>query len=287
MKDKKYFVKIDVKSSKANMQVLELLLPGKNKDIICFNAHIDELCNDDLSGCVLGIELFKNLSKLKNRKYTYQLILDPELYGFLYYVYFNKNKIKKTIGMLNLEQVGAGKEWVLKKSYNEETFMDKVLNLSFKSLNIKFRKDLFDGYRMMKKYFHGNKNIPSVALQRYPFNEYHTSDDNPDIIDEKYLEESFDITLNFTKILETNYVPIYKNSLPPWLTKRNLYIDYYTDKKNHHLYNNDILYLINGKNSLISIAYKLELNYFDVLLYVDKLLKQKIIKKLKVNECNY
>ena len=68
--------------------------------------------------------------------------------------------------MLNLEQVGAGKEWVLKKSYNEETFMDKVLNLSFKSLNIKFRKrSFFDGYMNDEKIFSWPTiNIPSVAL---------------------------------------------------------------------------------------------------------------------------
>ena len=281
MTDKKYYVKIDVEWTNGNMKVLECILPGKKKDIICFNAHIDELCNDDLSGCALGVEIFKYLSKIKNRKYTYQLILAPELFGFLYYVYFNKNKVAKTMGMLNLEQVGAGKEWVLKKSITEESIMDMVLESSFNSTKIKYNfKSFFDGYMNDEKIFSWpTMNIPSVAIQRYPFNEYHTSEDTPKIIKSKYIDESYKVCLNFVNILENNYIPAYKNFLPPWLTKRNLYVDYYQDKKNHQKYNNDILYLINGKNSILDISKKVKLDFFDTLLYINKLLNKKIIKK--------
>ena len=282
MKNKKYYIKIDVEWSKGNMKVLECFLPGKKKDIITFTGHIDELCNDDLSGCALGVELFRDLSKQKNRKYSYQLLLGPELYGFLFYVYFNTSKIKKTIGMVNLEQVGAGKEWILKKTLKENSFIDKALETSFKSSKIKFKiNSFFDGYMNDEKIYSWPKiGIDSASIQRYPFKEYHTSDDTPKIIKRKYIEDSYLISSKFIQIIENNFTPIYKNYLPPWLTKRNLYIDFYTDKINNKKYNQDILYMINGKNTVLDISFKIGIDFFEILSFVNKLIEQKIVKKI-------
>ena len=281
MRDNKYYVEIDAKLSEGNMKVLEYFLPGKSKEIITFTAHIDELCNDDLSGCALGVELFKNLSSKRNRKYSYQLILGPELYGFLYYVYFNRSKIKKTIGMINLEQVGAGKSWVLKKSLNEDSLMDKALISSFETTRVKYKiQKFFQGYMNDEKIYSWPKlSIPSPAIQRYPFAEYHTSEDTPKIIKKKYISESYKISENFIKIIESNFIPEYIGYLPPWLTKRNLYVDYYNDKENHGKYNQDILYLIDGSNSILDISLKIKIDYFDILIFINKLLEQKIIRK--------
>ena len=43
--------------------------------------------------------------------------------------------------MINLEQVGAGKNWVLKKSLNEDSLMDRALISSLKQpeLSTKYR----------------------------------------------------------------------------------------------------------------------------------------------------
>ena len=121
--------------------------------------------------------------------------------------------------------------------------------------------------------------IPSPAIQRYPFAEYHTSEDTPKIIKKKYISESYRISENFIKIIESNFIPEYIGYLPPWLTKRNLYVDYYNDKENHGKYNQDILYLIDGNNSILDISLKIKIDYFDILIFINKLLEQKIIRK--------
>ncbi len=108
--DEEYHLKIEIKKSKTSMKVAEYFLPGRRPEIICFCAHIDELCNDDLSGCVVGVELIHKLSKMKDREYSYQVILSPEMIGTIFYVYRNQEKIKNTLGMLNMETMGAGVE---------------------------------------------------------------------------------------------------------------------------------------------------------------------------------
>ena len=79
------------------MKVAEIFLQGETNQTICICAHIDELCNDDLSGCVVAIELIKFLSEIKNRKYSYQVILSPELIGTIFFAGNNMKKINYNI----------------------------------------------------------------------------------------------------------------------------------------------------------------------------------------------
>ena len=94
MKDDKYFVKISTIRKDSPMKVAEIFLQGETNQTICICAHIDELCNDDLSGCVVAIELIKFLSEIKNRKYSYQVILSPELIGTIFFAGNNIEKLK-------------------------------------------------------------------------------------------------------------------------------------------------------------------------------------------------
>ena len=49
--------------------------------------------------------------------------------------------------MINLEQVGAGKNWVLIKSLNEDSLMDRALISSFETTRVKYKiQKFFQGY---------------------------------------------------------------------------------------------------------------------------------------------
>ena len=64
-----YKVNLITKSVKSKMKVLEYTLKGKSKETIIINAHNCHpyQANDDISGCAVGIEIIKKLSKIKNR----------------------------------------------------------------------------------------------------------------------------------------------------------------------------------------------------------------------------
>lgn len=282
LKDEKYYIEIDVVWKKDSMKVGEVFIRGKSDKIICYTAHIDELCNDDLSGCVAGIEFFKYLKLQKNLKYSYQLLLLPELFGPIFYLFNTPKIISKYLGMINLETVGAGESLCIKKALDRNFFLEDLLRLSMSNLNIKYKElDFFDGYLNDEKILSWpTLNIDSIAIQRYPFKEYHTSSDNLQKINFKYLIEILNILKKFTNIIELDYIPKYINKFPPWLTKRNLYFD----KKerpdiNKNRFNNHLLYSINGTSRLSDICIKNDLDFSEAFLYLEKFYKNKLIKK--------
>ncbi len=284
LKDEKYYIEIDVEFKKQSMKVGEIFIKGNSKKTICLTAHIDELCNDDLSGCLAGIEFFKNLNKINNLEYSYQLLLFPELFGPIFYLNKIKHKLSNYYGMINLETVGAGKNLCLKKSLNENFFLEKIMRLALSNLKIKFKElNFFEGYLNDEKIFSWPTfNIPSIALQRYPFSQYHTSSDNLDLINYDYLIDIIKILEEFVYILENDYKPKYKNKFPPWLTKRGLYFD----KKdrpdlNKNKFNNNLLYYINGVSKLSDICLLNKINFREANNYLDKFVEQKLIKKNK------
>ena len=67
--------------------------------------------------------------------------------------------------MINLEQVGAGKNWVLKKSLNEDSLMDRALISSFETTRVKYKiQKFFQGYMNDEKIYSWPKlSIPSPA----------------------------------------------------------------------------------------------------------------------------
>ena len=173
------------------MQVGELFVKGKVKKIICISAHIDELCNDDLSGSVAAIELYERLKRKKNY-FSYQILLFPELYGPLFYIKRFPLKTNNTLFTLNLECVGAGKQWCLKKSLKSNNFLENCLRSAFKKNKISFKElEFFDGFINDEKvYAWPNIDIPGIAIQRNPYKYYHTSKDTLDKINLKFMLES-------------------------------------------------------------------------------------------------
>jgi len=282
--EERYFIKIDVKWGDGSMKLGEYTLPGRRDEIICICAHIDELCNDDLSGCILGMEIMRGLEKIPEREYTYQLLWVPEMFGPLFYAYENPKIINNTIGMLNLEAVGAGEEWCLKKAWKPGTRLERILRNAMKSSELPFRElEFFEGYINDEKVYSWPKiNIQGVAIQRFPFREYHTSGDVVELIEDDLMLEALDFSERFINILENDYVPEYTGQLPPWLTRRELYFDSKLDSGNHEKYNNNLLYNIDGKHSVLELAEKYELNFANVKNYLEKLLESGVIHKKNV-----
>jgi len=284
LEDGEYYINIDVKWGDGSMKVGEYILPGKRDDILCICAHIDERCNDDLSGCILGMEIMKGLEEIEDREFTYQLLWVPEMFGPIFYANGNPEVMNKTFGMLNLEAVGAGDEWCLKRAWKPDTRLEKTLRSAMKSTDIPFNElDFFEGYINDEKVYAWPKiDIQGVAIQRFPFREYHTSGDTIDLIDYGLMMESLDFSERFINILENDYIPDYPNSLPPWLTRRELYFDSKLDPENHNKYNNHLLYNIDGEKSVMDLSETTDLKFEVSLKYLEQLYESGVIEKKKL-----
>jgi aminopeptidase-like protein len=279
-----YHIEIVVESTPGSMKIAEYFLKGRRREIVCICAHIDELCNDDLSGCVVAMELMRKLEMISGLEYSYQMLLVPEMFGTLYYTFHNMDKLSRTIVMLNLETLGSGADLYLKKSIKSNSPFEDILRAALQHSAVPFKEmGFFEGYGNDERVFAWPKiGIPGVALQRYPFPEYHTSDDHPGIIEPRYLQEALLTCETFVKILDQNYIPVFKNILPPWLSRNGLYFDCQNEPEKFRKFNNTVLYNINGKNSVLDLSLLSELDFFEVYDYLDKLVRKDFIQKSSV-----
>ncbi len=280
--DKKYYLNIEVETKANNMKVAEWLLPGTSDRTICIAAHIDEqLCNDDLTGCVVGLELMRWIQEKTDRKYTYRLLLFPETIGSFIHMYSHQEDFANTICQLNLEMVGAGEQLKIKHSFHSDTAIDHILQMALAHQGVDYGSlEFFDGYGNDERSFEWPTfGIPGVALQRHPFRYYHTSKDTPQIISPEYLLEALEVSKTFVAIFENDYIPEYTMVLPPKLSKRGLYFDAVNDRENFKKFNNHLLYMINGTSKLSDIAYALQLDFFEVYNYIEQFVQQGLIIK--------
>ena len=284
-----YEIVIEVrKDFNRSMKVGECYVQGKSDKIVCFTAHIDELCNDNLSSCAVLIEFFKDLINNNNnpKEYSYQLLLIPEVIGTFFYLFNNQEKRKRTVSMINLETVGCGERWLIKQSFKTDNYIDRIMALVGKQIFSDFDiVNMFGGYGNEERVFEfPTIRIPSVALQRYPFDEYHSSFDTPEIISNQLLNKAFEFVEFLVDVIELDFIPEYNLLLPPWLTKHDLYFDSKDETELFNLFMNQIQYNIDGKNSLVDLAFKYNAPIKRLHNYLIQFLNKGFIKKKRTHE---
>lgn len=123
--------------------------------------------------------------------------------------------------------------------------------------------------------------IPTISISRFPYPEYHTSDDNPDIILKKNLEESKGLILRIIDIMDKDYVPKRKFKGPVFLSGCGLWVD---PKVNARL-NANLDFIMNsfeGNKSIFDIADELNMEFYDTLIHAENFFKKSLIEKHKI-----
>lgn len=291
---KKYFVDIQATQKKGKMKVLEFTLKGSNKDTIIINAHNCHpfQANDDISGCAVGIKLFQMLSKIKKRKFTYTLLIAPELIGPIFWLKKNLKKANNFKHAILLKSVGNKNTLKLQHSVNQNSEIDK--------LAIKYLRGLGEKYSTGKfRTIYGNDEIVfdstgykinTISLTRFPFKEYHTDMDTPDKLSEEKLKKTYKllkkIILDFEN--EIRFKNKYKGVISLSNPKYNLYLNaeapgidkkkYTKEMKKWNLLMNNLPRFIDSGMSLREIAKYHGLNYGNVFNYFKKWHNKKLIK---------
>jgi aminopeptidase-like protein len=231
--DTMYKVLIKSTFSHGSMKIGEYTNPGKSNDVVVLVAHLDHpaMVNDDLTGVAVLIEIAKELKKQDNN-YTYKILLLPETIGSIAYLSQNEEQIPNMKYGLFLEMLGNNNIHALQLSKQGNTMIDRIARYVLKK-NCSFREDKFRKVISNDEMvFNGpGVNIPMISISRFPYPEYHTSDDNPSIVSEKNLNESKKIILEILRILDQNFIPKRKFKGPIFLSRYGLWVDYRTNKK--------------------------------------------------------
>jgi aminopeptidase-like protein len=280
----RYRVVIETRTKPGALKVAELVLPGRRAETICICSQFDELCNDGQSSAVLGIDLMRSLMRRREREFTYQLLLVPEMFGTIFYVLNNRERIARTAGMLNLETVGAGEKWLHKASLAADSVFDRALHLAFAEADAPYQTaGFFEGYGNDERvYAWPSIGIPGVALQRYPFAYYHTHHDTPDILSRDLVIEALKVADAFIDILERDFVPRYRNVAQPWLTRHGLYFDHAVDPEQFRRLNNVALFNLDGHRSVSELARMAGVGFGLLCDYLDKFAARGLIDKAPI-----
>lgn len=278
-----YKVVIKSRFENGEMKIGELFLPGKSPETIVLVAHLCHpgMANDDLSGVAVLVNIANLLEKRKHRHFSYRILFLPETIGSIAYLSQNEDLISSMKFGIFFEMLGNDNVHALQFSRQGDTIIDMVARNIMKHSLSQFNegpfREIISNDEMV---FNGpGINIPMISISRWPYPEYHTSDDNMDIIKSEKLEESRDIIIKIIDSLEKNFIPKRKFKGPPFLSKYGLWVDWRENPK-LNLMMEKLFLEFEGDKSIIEIAESLDLNFEDVYNYVNKFVEAELVEKL-------
>lgn len=227
-----YDVDIDVDVKDGNMLIGESVHEGSSGCWFTFLSHYCHIAqaNDGLAGVVVMLEALSRVrSKHPQPNYSYKALLMPETIGSSVYAATHETELDSTVGAVFSEMGGADSPLQLVLSRRGNTYIDRLFNLvlsrqgKLPCRTIPFRR----GWGNDELVFDApGLGVPTVSIDRYPFDAYHTHHDNLDLVQPARLEEIVDVLVGVVDELERDYIPRPNNRVPIYLTKFNVYSDW-------------------------------------------------------------
>lgn len=270
-----YHVVIDAEHTDGELKVGEATIEGHSDEMVIFMAHLDHpaQANDGLSGVVVGAELVDRLRE-RDLHYTYQFLFLPETIGSIAYFSHNEDLIPRSRCGVFLEMLGNDNVFALQHSLQHDDFIDRaarrVLVDRFGEGNFtegRFREVVGNDEMVLNGPGLG---VPTISISRWPYPEYHTDRDTPQIISEARLEEACDVILDLIDILETDFVPRRRFKGPIFLSGHGLWVDY---RENFALNRaiEKVMLSLEGDQSILDIADQTRVTYRDIYDFVQRI----------------
>jgi aminopeptidase-like protein/aminoglycoside N3'-acetyltransferase len=272
LQDESYRVVIRSDFSYGQLKVGEVVAYGASDTTVVLCAHLchPAMVNDDLSGVVVGMEVMRRLLSRKHLHYTYRFLIVPETIGSVAWLSQNKDVIPKMKGGLFLEMLGLDTPHALQLSFTGETHIDSVFTSVLKERDPdgwigEFRTVIGNDERQFNA---PGVRVPMLSLSRvlkpsetlWPYQEYHSSFDTPEICSPKQLDRSVETVLAMIDALEADPVPFNKYDGEIFCSRYGIHIDALTNPEGHKALF-DILYLIDGSRSIAQIAERCRIPY--------------------------
>ena len=272
-----YEVHIDTSFEPGELKIGELVLPGESDKSIIVSAHLDHpgQIADGLGGVAVGLALFKRLAAMKSRRYTYRLVILPENIGSACYMHHYRDQFDLFEYAIFLEMLTNKGRMSIQQSKRGDTQLDGLAELAVGEHEPAygvgpFRQVIcndeinFDGPGI---------DIPTVTLTRWPYPEYHTSDDGLGALSAGYLKRSLEVCWSLVGKLESNVVPVPQYSGNLMLGPHGLYEDLNADDAVER-----VMLAFDGRSTLLDISERAGLPYERVVNYAQRFLEKGLIK---------
>ena len=263
-----YQVVIQTTHIEGSMTLSEAVLAGEEQAevLISTNTCHPSLANNELSGPLVSMFLYRRLAALARRRLTYRFVFLPETIGAIAYLSLRGEHLReKLVAGYVVTCAANAAPFTYKKSRRGSALADRAAMYILRELGGAARiVDFAPGGSDERQYCSPGFNLPVGSLMRSMYHEYpqyHTSLDNREFISFEALQGSVDAYFRICRALDVNVV--YRNLFPygePQLGRRQL-IPAFTPG---HVYAADVdqwawavkwvLNLADGENDLLAIA---------------------------------
>lgn len=272
---------IDVDISDDDMLVGEIVVPGKSEDTILFIAnycHPGQV-NDSFSGLAMFMKVMHVLAQREQCRYTYKLLILQETIGSAIHIAADPARLRRVKGAVFSEMVAWGKDWFIKKSRKGDSLMDLLAEECCKKFPHFKTSDFFSLVGNDEYIFDSVQvGIPTLSLQKYPFDEYHTSNDEPSRIVDADLMHASEVMLHMIDVLEKDAVYEFTVPVPFWMTRYDLYSDdqYEPDSFARNL--KIVYHYLDGEKSILEIAGLVDSPFEAIYSYIKKMETNGLVK---------
>lgn len=253
--------------------------------LVCAHVCHPAQANDDAAGVVTAIEVAHRLADkpLSPGSMSVRFLFCPETIGSIAYLAHHEDLIPNLKGGIFIEMTGNRNTLVLQHSRQDNDLMDRIAQAVLKKHGNEFRQGEFaQVIANDERVINGpGVNVPCISLSRWPYDEYHTSDDNPAIIHEDMLQGAADVIEDIIRIAASNYVPRRKFRGPVFLSGYGLWVDWRVNW-NLNCALEKIMMRMEGKQTLFDIAEELNLDYWEVREYIEKFYANNLVEKVPV-----
>lgn len=284
LEDGEYHILIDSELIEGSLTYADVVIPGETKEEILLSSYTchPSMANNECSGPAVLAALMRYVNKMKNRRYTYRFVLNPETIGSITYLNYNLSHLKKNlVAGIVLSCVGDDRNYSIIGSMYGNTIADKSLESILKAKERFTRYSFLERGSDERQYNAPGIELPVVGFSRtkygaYP--EYHTSADNMGVISPSGLQGSYETLVQWINSMENNRY--YKMTVlgEPQLGKRGLYPEV-SQKGSYDEVTSmmDLIAYADGKNDLFDISKIIGVAPFELISIVQKLSKKGLI----------
>jgi aminopeptidase-like protein len=289
--DGEYEVFIDSRLEPGHLTLGEFRIQGATQEevlISCHSCH-PSLCNDNLSGMVVGARLAQCLGDVPLR-YSYRFLWIPGTIGAITWLALNEAVIPRIKHGLVLSCLGDSGRFTYKRSRRGSAEIDRTVEHVLRSTGVDFGLMEFSPYGYdERQYCSPGVNLPVGCFMRTPngkYPEYHTSADNLDLVSAKALGESAHALLRIIEVLEKSERYVNLNpKCEPQLGRRGLYRQMGGTSSTG--LEEALLWVLNfsdGEHSLLDIAERSKLGFSAVAEAAEMLVANGLLRKAELSK---
>jgi aminopeptidase-like protein len=259
--------------------------PAQDSGEIIILSHVCHpwQANDDLAGVVTALGLAKRLSEnpLPAGSMSVRFLFGPETIGAIAYLAHHEDLIPSLKAGIFVEMTGNENVLAWHHSRQHDHLLDRIAAYVL-SKKPHQERDFAAAPANDERVINGpGVNVPCISINRWPYDQYHTSDDNPDIIHEDMLQEAVDAIEEIVRLFATNYIPRRNFRGPVFLSGHGLWVDWQDNWELNRAIEK-IMMRFEGVDSVFDIAQEVKLDYWMVRDYIDQFYGKGLIEKFPV-----